>query len=481
MIRFILSLLVYLVGGFSTQAAFKVQEISLNNGLTVRFVEDHNLPIVSIAFLIEAGDVYDPVDKPFLTAAILDLLEEGTETIEAEDLKEILLSKGIQLSFTPTTAFFHTGRREKVFIQLRTSSAQLPEALTLLRSIFLNPRFSPGDLEEWVRRTHGFLLNAKKDPYFIAENNLRELIYGSSPWGISYLKEATPARLGSITPLDLRTEWRRLLTLQTLKIGVCGDISPEKLTPLLEELLKDIPSKSPLPELQSVAFPLQSNQKIITTHHPQAVVHMAHPGLSCTHKDYPAFALVTHILAGGMSSRLFQEIREKQGLVYSISATPHERSSGSLLFFNFESKHDQVPKALVAFKEQLILLKEKGLTLQELKKAKTSLLGIQARGYPSTLAVAHRLAVSSHLREAKTFYKDFKEAIDKITLADINHFIKNFIEPQRVQTVIVGQASTDQFEPGRTHDTTLSTPSSSPSAATFPSAESKELVAAAGN
>lgn len=448
-------LLFILLFSFQVKAS-PVQTLTIMPDLTVRLMEDHTVPFVSFCFVLKVGDVYDPVHKPLLTGAIMELLEEGTETKEGETLKNILLDHGIQINFMPTHAFLQSGRRHHVLIQVRTMKSHLPKTFDLLKEIFLKPRFDETSLEKWVNRTKALVLNKTENPYFVAENIMRTLLYGATPWGVSYLHPSVITSLASLAPSDLHEQWKNFLTLDRFSLGVCGHITPQELTVLLQDFFKDIPKVSKLNPLKLPPFPKDSMEKIVPMPIPQAIVNLIHPGIPHTYKTYAAYRVMNQVLSGGMSGRLFRTIRDKKGLVYGIQATPIEKMDGPLYLFHFECKNENVPLALHELKKQLSLLKEKGITAEELDQAKLSLMGQEALKYTSTVAIAQRLAYSLYLNEKETFLADTKQAIDALTLPDINHFIKNFIDPHRLQTVVVGQLTSlsyneDTHEPSSKH------------------------------
>lgn len=415
-----------------------VQQVTLEHNVPVYFVEDHSLPVLSIVFSLHGGTLHDPKDLPLLSGAVAELLLEGTQTYEKDALKNTLMDLGIQLGFPSTPSLLSGGYNDMMGFTLRVPTQVLDKALDLLRSVLTQPLFDEKDLSLWRGRTWASFLNLAKNPKFLATIQLRKLLYGGTPWATSYLDTLSQESLGRITPKDLHDHWGRLMTLDRLKIGVCGDIDAQTLRKKLQGLLAGFPQSSTLKTPSLPDYPRDFQRKHVPTKHPQGLAVITHPGLVWKDKEYGAYELMIHLLGGGMTSRLFLELRERLGLVYNVSAQSTERKEMGKLVFQLATQNATMDQAIEALKQQILLLKNKGIDQKELDQAKEALLGRHTLGHTSSLSIASTLSGALAVDAPRTFDADYIQTIRSVTLKDFNAFVKRFLTPERFQMVTVG-------------------------------------------
>ncbi len=156
------------------------------------------------------------------------------------------------------------------------------------------------------------------NPGDIASRRWWETAFAGHPYGrpVNGTQESVP----TITIDDLKAYTHRVLARQNLKIAVVGDIDAETLKPLLDRVFGALPEKPDLTPVANVMPQGLGRRIVVSLDVPQAVVDFGGPGIARKDPDFMAAYIINHILGGGSSnSRLYQEVREKRGLAYSVS------------------------------------------------------------------------------------------------------------------------------------------------------------------
>ena len=208
--------------------------------------------------------------------------------------------------------------RDNISGSLRTLTENRDEAFDMLRLALTAPRFDAADVELNRAQILSMLRRETTSPGDIASRRWWETAFAGHPYGRPV--SGTPETLGAVTIDDLKTYTHRVLARQNLKVAVVGDIDAETLKPLLDRVFGALPAKPDLIPVANVMPAGLGRQIDVSLDVPQAVVDFGGPGLARQDPDFMAAYLINHILGGGSSdSRLYQEVREKRGLAYSVS------------------------------------------------------------------------------------------------------------------------------------------------------------------
>uniref|UniRef100_UPI00261A5443 M16 family metallopeptidase n=1 Tax=uncultured Kiloniella sp. TaxID=1133091 RepID=UPI00261A5443 len=173
---------------------------------------------------------------------------------------------------------------------------------------------------------------------------------------------------------------------------------------------------------------------------PQSEVIMAHRGISRDDPDYYAAFIVNHILGGGsFSSRLYQEVREKRGLTYSVGSYLSLLDQAPLVMASVATQNERVAETIRIMKEQWSLMAEEGPSEQELIDAKTYLTGSFPLSFTSTGRVANIL-LAMQLNDLGIDYLDQRNKyLEAVTLEDAKRVAKELFKPDSLTVVIAGR------------------------------------------
>ncbi|MBL9029217.1 MAG: insulinase family protein [Caedimonas sp.] len=413
----------------ASQGALKIQEVISSHGIKAWLVEDHTIPVMSIRLSFKAGSAYVPVEKAGLVDVLSHMLDEGAGPYSAREFNERLQKLAIGLSFGCDLDEF------KVF--LKTTTEHRREAFELLKLALTQPRFGATEFEKVRSASIAALKAQKKMPDYLAEKAFHETFMANHPYALPI--SGTEETLQGLTPHDLEAFIKKAFVKETLTIGVCGDITPQDLRMILDDLFKELPDKSALPPIPSLAYPRQGETKVIQANFPQSQSVFAQRGLNPRDPDYVLMVILNQILGASPSSRLFSTVRVKKGNAYSISTSIENYDQASILSGELGSANHRVLPSLDLVQKIWREVKEKGVTQAELDEAKSHVLG----------AFTLNLVSSSHIAELVHYYQrwgypvDYPQKrnrlIESVTLEQVNAFAKKFLNPDGLTFIVVGK------------------------------------------
>jgi zinc protease len=212
---------------------------------------------------------------------------------------------------------------------------------------------------------------------------------------------------------------------------------------LVDSVFADLPSKAvgqplPKPTLSYSGETLVTQQTI-----PQSVSLFYHPGLNTGDTNYMMLSLVSAIFGSDFTSRLMKEVREKNGLAYTVQSFLSLKKEAASLGGFVGSKNVKIGEALTRIKKEFSTLASFGVTEQELKDAKKAAIGSFVLRLSSTSAIAGQLLTYQEIDYPASYLNERSGKINAIRLNDVNAFIKDFFDPQKLTFYVVGNPVKD--------------------------------------
>ena len=393
---------------------------TLPNGLTVIALENPIADIVSGRIFIRAGHGQETEKTSGLLSLLTSVLTKGTAQKDALEIAEIVESIGAGLGADVSSDYS--------IVSLKTVSADFETVLGLAAEIIRKPSFPDSEIELERRLILQGLQSIKEQPFSVAYNHLREAIYAGHPYGLT--NEQTEACMAQFTRADLLAAHQKYFRPDNMVISIAGRMSPKLAVKLVEQFFGDWqPPSEPLPQ---ISFPeiKRTAQKIVTSQETnQAFVVLGYLADAVNGKDYAALKLISTYLGNGLSSRLFVELREKQGLAYDVSAFYPTRLGQAQFVAYIGTAPDNVSVALAGLRKEIHRLKTTPLTEAELQVSKNKILGQYALGKQTNSQIAQTLGWYEVLGLGIEFDETFPEAIASVTIEDIQTAANNcFVE-----------------------------------------------------
>ena len=413
------------------QAAPPIQYWTLANGTRVYFVESHELPMVQLRVVFDAGAARESPGKEGLARLTASLLREGAGTLDANRIAATLEDLGAELG--------SDGSRDMAEIQLRSlAECKLrAPALDVLRQMLLAPTFPEDSLKRERARSLVRLQQALQSPGEVAGRAFLQALYGAHPYARH--PDGSEAGLKAITRADVVEFYRRHYVGANAVLALVGDLRSDEARALAQQLLGDLPAGAPPAALPPVPERTKAERK--TLQHPASQTHilMGQPGMTRTDPDYFPLLVGNHILGGGgLVSRLSDEIRERRGLSYSVHSYFMPMRERGPFVVGLQTENARRNEAETVMRRTVAEFIAKGPTEQELEAAKQHLTG----GFPlridSNRKIADYLAVIGFHRLPLGYLDDFIARVEAVTAEQVREALRRRLRVDTMLTVAVG-------------------------------------------
>jgi zinc protease len=420
-----------------SHAAAKIQRLVSPGGIEAWFVQDATVPLIAMEYAFGGGATEDPADKPGVGNLVADLLDEGSGDLDSRTFHERLDRRAIELSFSSARDTFRGS--------LRMLKDNKDEAFDLLRTALTSPHFDAVDVERIRAQVLSGLRRDTSNPSALASRKFLEVAFGDHPYGRQ--ANGTLDSVPKIDVADLKDYVRRVLAKDTLRIAVVGDVDPATLGKLLDQTFGALPAKASLTPIADVEAAKPPQRAFIPLDVPQTVVTFGGPGIKRNDPNFMAAYVVNHILGGGgLSSRLYHEVREKRGLAYSVYEALLWMDHSAVFVGNTGTRADRAGETVDAIEKEIRRIAADGPTQQELDEAKSYLKGSQMLALDTSSKLASAL-LQYQLDKLPIDYIEKRNAIvDAVTLDDARKAAQR-LWGQGLLTVIVGRAPQAAAQP----------------------------------
>jgi zinc protease len=421
----------------SSYAAAKIQRLISPGGIEAWFVQDATVPLIAMEYAFSGGSTQDPADKSGVGNMVANLLDEGSGELDSKTFHERLDRRAIELSFSSTRDYFRGS--------LRMLKDNRDEAFDLLRMALTSPHFENADNERVRSQILSGLRRDTSNPSALAGRKFLELAFGDHPYGRP--SNGTLASVARIDAADMKDYVRRVLARNTLRIAVVGDVDPATLGALLDKTFGGLPAEASLTPVAEVDVAKPPQRAFIPLDVPQTVVTFGGPGIRRHDPAFMAGYVVNYILGGGgLSSRLYKEVREKRGLAYSVNQSLSWMNRSAIFVGNTGTRADRAGETVEAIEKEIRRIAEEGPTQQELDEAKSYLKGSQMLALDTSSKLASAL-LQYQLDKLPIDYIEKRNAIvDAVTLDDAKKAARR-LWGQGLLTVIVGRAPQAAAQP----------------------------------
>jgi zinc protease len=411
-------------------AAAKIQHLVTPGGIEAWFVQDATVPLIAMEYAFGGGAAQDPGSKSGTANMVASLMDEGAADLDSKTFHERLDRRAIELSYSAQRDYFRGS--------LRMLKDNRDEAFDLLRLSLTQPRFDAVDIERIRAQILSGLRRETSNPSSIASRKFLELAFGDHPYSRSSNGNLTD--VPTITVDDLKAYKARVIARDTLKVAVVGDVDSATLGKLLDQTFGGLPAKSSLTPIPDVTAAKPPQKTFVTLDVPQTVVTFGSPGIKRDDPNFMAAYIVNHILGGGtLSSRLYHEVREKRGLVYSVSGSLLWMQHSGIYIGNTATRADRATETVDTVTSEVKRIAEQGPTQQELDEAKSYLKGSQMLALDTSSKLAGAL-LQYQLDKLPIDYIEKRNAVvDAVTLDQAKAAAKK-LWSDGLLTVVVGRA-----------------------------------------
>jgi zinc protease len=406
------------------------ERVLLPGGMVVFILEDHELPLIDVALTIRAGELHETADG--VAAATLNVLRSGGSTQYPGDKLDQMLEQ--------MAANFGTGSApDSCSATLATLKEDFDKGLDIFVDVLRNPAFPQEKLDLYLTQARTNISKRNDSPGGIAFREFRRALYGDkSP----YAKVLEFAHVNRIDRKALQEFHQKHFQPGMFILGVTGDFKKEDMLAKLTRVFGAWPGQ-PVHKFDPPPIANSHKQKTLYCERPrinQTTVLMGHMlDLRYDSRDYPAVRVMNEILSGGMSARMFSEVRTRKGLAYSVgghAAVNYDRPG--LVTYSVLTRNEQALEAADAVKQEIVRIRESGVTEKEVNDARESILSAFVFNFDSTAKIVNRLITYELFGYPLNFAETQIEALKLVKVEDVNKAAKKYLDPDKCLLLAVG-------------------------------------------
>ncbi len=418
------------VGPFRPTKLPPVAERTFDCGLRVLAVRKPGIALVQARLMLPAARPGAADTDRARQLVLADTLLSGTKRRDSVEVAEAFQRIGATVAIQVDS--------EDLRLQGSTLSPSLPEFLRLVGEVLAEPAFPNDEVAiERVRKAHEVQLQ-RAEPAVIARAALKRRVFGQHPYAGGL---PDPDVVAQIRAGDLRRYFAARVSARGGFLILVGDLRPARALDAAEAALGawgGAPGAAALPPLPAIeAGP------ILLVDRPgaaQSNIRIAGPALTRVDHGLPALLLANMIFGGYFSSRLVENIRERNGYTYSPRSWIEHRPLGSVLNISADVGTEVTAPALLETRYELGRMATVPVSQEELDAARRYLVGTTALSTQTQSGLADYLLALTAAGVGLAYLRDLPRRLEQVTVADVGAAAAEYLAPARLPTVIVGDA-----------------------------------------
>jgi zinc protease len=416
----------------------RVEPVLLPNGLALYLLEDHSLPKVEGTMLVRTGSRLEPADKVGLASILGQVLRTGgSETRSGEEIDRLLENVGAEVE----TSIGETSARASLF----ALPEHLPLVVEVLADILRHPALPEDKIDLAKVQERTAIARQNDNVAAIAGREFEKLLYGAdSP----YARTPTYASIAAVTRDDLVSFHRRYFEPNRVLFGLWGDFDSAQVRALVErnfgtwergrEASVEIP---PVTSERRPVIALVEKDDVNQTN-----LRIGHLGGRVDDPDYFALSVMSEILGGGFSSRLFRTVRAQRGLAYSVRAIWNAAYDhpGSFVVTS-STKSESTVETIRAIEEEIDRIANEPVTDDELRQAKDGILNSFVFNFDRKGEIVVRMMTYDYYGYPRDFLDRYQASVERVTVDDVLRVAREHLHPEALRVLAVGRQ--EDFDP----------------------------------
>jgi zinc protease len=409
------------------------RRIELKNGLVILLEEDHELPFISGTINIRGGSRDVPAAKVGLIGLYGDTWRtSGTATQDGDKLDDLLEAKAAKVETG--------GDVDSTSVSWSCLTKDEDQVFGIAVDLLQHPAFNDQKLTLAKQQAVAGIVRRNDDVQEIAQREATKLVFGpDSP----YARQPEIATVMSITVDDLKAWHAKTIAPNNIIISVEGDFDSAVMEKKLREAFEGLPRGTAWPKPGGeFPGPRPGVYFVNKADVNQSNVWIVGLGTERHNPDFYALAVMNEIFSGGFGSRLFQQVRTKLGLAYSVSGGYGASYDHPGMFYTVAlTKSPSTVQAAQAMFDEINNLKTKPFTQAELTSAKDQLLNSFIFRYDSKEKVLTEATTLEFYGYPPDFLEKYRAAVEAVTTADLDRVARKYIDPSKLAVLVVGNDS----------------------------------------
>ncbi|GAB2521003.1 M16 family metallopeptidase [Spirosoma aerophilum] len=436
--KYIHTLFIILVVVTSSLAqTFKVppyQKFKLKNGMTVYLMEQHEVPLINVSAVFDAGAIQDG-NRYGLASMTADALLFGSAKYTKAQLEE-------KTEYVGASVDTYAG---KEVAKLTASFAVKDQDLLfdIIQDVITKPTFDQGEFDKYKQRQLLQLTQQKESPRGVIASYFNKFVFDGHPYANPLT--GTPASVSAISATDARQFYQKNFTTDRAAIAIVGDFSTAAMKKRITDLFgnwKTAAATSPVLAEPAVAFDKSRVLLVNKDDARETTFLIGGKGITQNNPDFIPVTVVNTILGGRFTSWLNDALRVNSGLTYGASSRFGTfRKSGTFTVSTF-TKVSTTTQAIDMALQVLDSLHRTGIDEKTLSSAKNYVKADFPPRYESASELANLLTDMFSLGFDESFINNFQKNVDGLTVAKTRQIIDQYFPKDKLQFVLVGKADT---------------------------------------
>jgi zinc protease len=414
-----------------------VEQMTLDNGMRLFLLEDHELPLINMSVMIRTGAVYEPAEKIGLASITGEVMRTGGTASKTgdqidEELESIAASVETGIGLNVGSASMSVLKQD------------LDKGLSILADVLMNPAFREDKIQLAKIQTHSMIDRRNDSVGAVAGREFDKLIYGPAS---VYARHEEHATIASISRDDLVNFHRKYFGPNNAMLAVWGDFDTKQMIEKIEKAFEGWQKVAlDLPEMPKVRYDFRKTVNVVRKDDVnQSNVYLGHIGGLMSDPDYFALIVMNRILGGGFTGRLFKNVRSREGLAYSVfGAYSANYEYPGEFYVGCQTKSESTVHAIRAMIREVEKMQEAEVTDEELALAKDSFLNAFVFNFDTKGEIVNRLMTYEYFSYPADFLQRIKQNVEKVTKADVLRVARKHLQPDKLQILAVGRP--DDFD-----------------------------------
>lgn len=407
----------------------QTQKYKLSDGATMLYTPNNVNDIIAISIYAKGGQLAEQkAGTANLTATTM---MRGTKNYTSLELSQVLEDNGIKIQPSASADAFA--------INVLTTKDEYDKTLELLNEVVNNATFEDYEIDKVKTEKLNTIKRNKDVPLQRAIEEYRDLIYQNSPYSIS--SKILEKNIPNITKEDIINYYNSIFAPKNLVISINGNIDKDKTIQDLNNIFKPKENTKNFDfaqynsKIPTVTTPRQTIQKVPTTETAWILLGWQTNGV-LNEKDYATLQVIDSLLGSGMSSRLFKDLREQEGLAYQLGSgySPNVLRGSFLLYIG--TNPQTLDKAKSGLFAEITRLKTEYVGDKELQDAKEKLLGNYVIGLETNLDKASNIGWYEASTRGYEFKDKYEKLINSVTDSDIIEIANKYFTDDYILSIV---------------------------------------------
>ncbi|GHB84748.1 M16 family metallopeptidase [Persicitalea jodogahamensis] len=428
-------LLIFSVFAAEAQNNFKVpayEKFKLKNGMTVYLMEQHEVPLIYVSAVFDAGSIQDG-DRYGLASMTADALLFGTKKYTKEQIEEATDYVGANLN--------SGAGKESARVSMSFATKDADKMFDVLQDVLVNPTFDATEFDKYKQRSLLQLTQQKESPRAVIGNYFNKMVFDQHPYASP--TDGTTSTIDKITAEDVRSFYKTYYTTDHAAIAIVGDFKTADMKKRITALLNGWKTaegrmiKRVVPDL---AFDKSRVLLVNKGDARETTFLIGGKGVDYINPDYVPIMVVNTILGGRFTSWLNDALRVNSGLTYGAGSRFSRYKMGGTFYISTFTKNSTTVPAIDMALQVLDSLHRTGLNDEILASAKAYVKGDFPPNYESAGALAGLLTDMFTYGFDENYINTFQTKVDGLTVAKAKDIIAKYFPKDKLQFVLVGKA-----------------------------------------